>query len=448
LTFAPGVTSQTFSVPILPDTLDENDETVLLTLSNPTNATITGTNPATLTIVDDDPPPTVYFSAATYSAGEASGSATIAVVLNTASGLPVTVDYATSDGTAQAGSDYTTAAGPLTFAPGVTSQTFSVPILPDTLDEDDETVLLTLSNAGNATLGSPNPATLTIVDDDPLPSVQFTAGAYSVGEGAGLAIVDVTLSPASGRTVRVDYATADGTAQAGSDYLSAANTLTFPPGSTTQSFPVSIIDDGAPEADETVNLSLSNPQNSALGAPVAAVLTIVDDDAAPGQVTIDKGVSPSTVYTPGQPITYTYAITIYNAGPSHVHVAQITDTLPAGFAYYTTTTTGGMRYPDALSVNGQTATWSYNTPLPSIDAGAYATLSFQATSSNGSGTYCNAAAVTVGGSIGTVVQGNLACVDIRSPVYRIESHAGGMTIVALVRMEPTGPVIISWEFLP
>ena len=251
LTFAPGVTSRTFSVPILPDTLDESDETVLLTLSNPTNATITGVNPATLTIVDDDAPPAVQFSAATYSAGEGSGSATIAVALSTASGLPITVDYATSDGTAQAGSDYTATAGPLTFAPGVTSRTFSVPILPDALDEDDETVLLTLSNPGNATLGSPNPASLTLVDDDPLPSVQFAAGTYSVGEGTGPALVEVTLSPASGRTVHVEYARADGTAQAGSDYLSTANTLTFPPGSTSQSFLVSILDDGTPEGDET-----------------------------------------------------------------------------------------------------------------------------------------------------------------------------------------------------
>jgi uncharacterized repeat protein (TIGR01451 family) len=448
LTFAPGVTSQTFSVLILPDTLDENDETVLLTLSNPTNATITGTNPATLTIVDDDPLPAVQFGAATYSTGEGSGSASIAVVLSTASGLPITVDYATSDGTAQSGSDYTTVASLLTFAPGVTSQTFAVPILPDALDEEDETVLLTLSNPGNATLGASNPATLTIVDDDPLPSVQFSAATHSVGEGTGPAFVEVTLSTASGRTVWIDYATADGTAQAGSDYLSTANTLTFPPGSTSQSFFVSILDDGTPEGDETVNLSLSNPQNTSLGAPAAAILTIVDDDAAAGQVTIDKGVSPPTVQTPGQAVTYTYTITIYNAGPSRVHVEQITDTLPVGFVYSTTLATAGIRYPDSLSVNGQTVGWAYNTPLPAIGGGAYATLTFQATSSNGSGVYCNDVAVTVAGSIGTVARGNLACVEIAAPVFRIESKAGGMTIVALVRMEPTGPVIISWEFLP
>jgi hypothetical protein len=107
----------------------------------------------------------VMFSTATYSVGEGAGNATITVNLDAASEDTVTVDYATSDGTATAGDDYSATNGTLTFNPGVTSQTFNVPILDDALEEGNETVVLSLSNATNAAIGAPNPATLTIVDE-------------------------------------------------------------------------------------------------------------------------------------------------------------------------------------------------------------------------------------------------------------------------------------------
>jgi len=110
--------------------------------------------------------PEVQFGSTTYSVGEGDGTATITVTLNAPSTQQVTVDYATSDGMAQAPGDYTAASGTLIFAPGDVSETFDVPIEDDALDEDDETVVLDLSNAVNATIGPHDPATLTIVDDD------------------------------------------------------------------------------------------------------------------------------------------------------------------------------------------------------------------------------------------------------------------------------------------
>jgi uncharacterized repeat protein (TIGR01451 family) len=114
----------------------------------------------------DPPPLRVSFSAANYSALESAGSATINVILNRTSAQTVTVQFATGDLTAQAGSDYTAAAGTLTFLPGQISRSFTVPILDDEVHEPDEQVRLTLSNPTVAQLGSPNPATLTIVNDD------------------------------------------------------------------------------------------------------------------------------------------------------------------------------------------------------------------------------------------------------------------------------------------
>jgi hypothetical protein len=216
--------------------------------------------------------------------GEGEGTATITVLLSAASDRTVTVDYATSAGTASAGSDYAVANGTLTFGPGVTSRTFAVNIVDDAVDEADETLILTLSNPVYAQLGAPYQATLTIVDNDeppPPPEVRFSATTYSVDEGAGTATITVLLDGVSDRTVKVDYATSDGTARAGSDYTSANGTLSFDPGVTSQTFAVSIVDDGADEEDETIALTLSGPTHAVLGVPSQAVLAIIDDDTTP-----------------------------------------------------------------------------------------------------------------------------------------------------------------------
>jgi hypothetical protein len=302
VTFAPGVTSQTFPVPILDDTLDELDETVALALSTPTNATLGAPSAATLTILDDDAAPTVQFSAGSYTVNENGGPASITVNLSPASALTVTVNYATSDGTATAGSDYTPVSGVLTFAPGVTSQTFPVPILDDLLDEPDETVALTLSVPTNATLGTPSAATLTILDDDAAPTIQFSAGNYTVGEAAGMAPITVNLSGPSALTVTVDYTTSNGippnAALAGSDYISVSGSLTFAPSQISQIFNVPIIEDVGEELDETLNLTLLNPINAMIAGTNPATLTIVDNDLGNGPC---SGTNPPGVIDIGPP---------------------------------------------------------------------------------------------------------------------------------------------------
>ncbi|CAN5754779.1 hypothetical protein BH10CHL1_BH10CHL1_39550 [soil metagenome] len=281
LTFSPGQTIKTFVVPIVEDLLDENDETINLTLSAPGNATLGATIAATLTIIDNDNPPTVDFSNVTYSVNENGGTATVTALLSAASGLPVTVNYATSNGTAIAGSDYQAAAGALTFAPGETSKTFVVSILYDALDENNETIDLTLSAPNHATLGTPASVTLTITDNDNPPTVQFSAPNYSVGETAGSALITATLNAASGLTVTVHYASSNGTATAGNDYSAAAGILTFSPGQMVKAFGVSVVADNLDESDETLHLALNNPNHASLGAPSNALLTILDATPTP-----------------------------------------------------------------------------------------------------------------------------------------------------------------------
>ena len=319
LTFAPGDVSETFDVPISDDALDEDDETVTLDLSNADNATIGPNDPATLTIVDDDLPPTVDFSSATYTVDEDAGTKTITVTLDTASGRQVTLEYAASDGTAEAPGDYTAVNGALSFMPGDTSKTFDVPINDDVLDEPDETVTLTLSNVGNADLGTNNPATLTIVDDDPPPTVDFSSATYSEDEDAGTATITVTLSAASGKQVTVDYTTSDGTAEAPDDYTTVSGTLTFAPGDTSETFDVPITDNALDEDDETVTLDLSNADNATIGPNDPATLTIVDDDGIVVEVqfnsttySVDEDAGTATITVTldtaaSVPVTVTYA---------------------------------------------------------------------------------------------------------------------------------------------
>jgi subtilisin family serine protease len=285
LTFAAGETSKTFAIPITNDTLDEPDETVNLTLSNPDGgATLGVQDTAVLTIIDNDTAGALQFISATYSVSEGvlSGKAVIKVTRSGGTASGVTVNYSTGDGTAAAGSDYTATSGTLTFAVGQTSKSFTIPIVKDTLDESDETVNLTLSNpGGGATLGVQDTAVLTIIDNDTAGVIQFSSAAYSVSEGvlSGQAIIKVTRSGGKASGVTVDYSASDDTATSGEDYIASSGTLSFAAGQTSKTFIVPIINDGTDEPNETINLSLSNPTGGAsVGPRSTAILTITDND--------------------------------------------------------------------------------------------------------------------------------------------------------------------------
>jgi hypothetical protein len=282
LTFTPGVTSQVIHIPIINDTLYENDETLGLRLANPNRAVIGGPNPVELTILDDDPLPTLQFSTASvYSVTESGLQFTIAVTLSTPSGLTATVEYNTAPGTAAANIDYTPVNGSLTFTPGVTSQVIHVPILNDAVFENDETLSLQLANPFRAVIGGQNPATLTILNDDPPPTAQFESSSYSVGEGDGQVTITITLNTASDLTAKVGYITSDGTAKAGVNYTATTGTLTFAPGVLKQSFSVPIIQGTSHDPTLTFFVGMQQLQNAATGSPALTTVSILDNNALP-----------------------------------------------------------------------------------------------------------------------------------------------------------------------
>ena len=185
------------------------------------------------------------------------------VTLDPSATTAVTVDYATADGTATAGADYTATSGTLTFQPSETSKTVSVPITDDAVDDGGETLTLTLSSASGADLGDAE-ATGTIRNTEPESSGLSVADAEATEEEDAALDFVVTLDPAATATVTVDYATADGTATAGSDYTATSGALTFQPGDTEKTVLVPITDDAVDDGGETLTLTLSSASGADL----------------------------------------------------------------------------------------------------------------------------------------------------------------------------------------
>jgi hypothetical protein len=281
LTFAQGVSSRTFSVAILHDTIHEPGETLLLKLGNPVGpgASLGPADTSVLTIADNDVVPLLRFSAPKYTASEAGGSATITVRRVGVLANQATVDFATSNGSATAGQDYTQTSGTLTFPPGVASQTFTVPITDDAIAEANETVSLALSNPqppSGVALGSLKTATITITDNDQ--ALRFSAATYTVNEATPKASITVKRIGGTTGSVNVDYAATGGTATAATDYTLASATLTLNQGQATKTFLVNIQNDTAVEGSETVELSLANATGATIVGPNPAVLTITDNE--------------------------------------------------------------------------------------------------------------------------------------------------------------------------
>ncbi|TWU45387.1 Calx-beta domain protein [Novipirellula aureliae] len=357
VTFLDGETTKTVTVPILEDTDVEGDENFILTLSSPTGgATLGATTSSTATIVDNDEvdpqPGSFTITPVAVTVGEAVGSQQFTVTRSGGSDGSVTVAYATANGTAVMGSDYTETSGTLTFADGETTKTFNVPVIDDDAVENSEDFTVTLSNpTGGATLGTTVTSTVTITDNDstqPQPGeLSLSQPTVSVGEGDGSVTFTINRSGGSDGTVTVDYTTANGTATAGSDYTTNSGTLTFEEGETSKQVVVAILEDTADESNETFTLTLSAPTGGAtLGSTTTSTATIVDNDdpvvPQPGVISI----SPATksVDESGSSISFTVTRTGGSDGAVSVSYATSNGSATAGTDY--TAASGTVNFAD------------------------------------------------------------------------------------------------------
>ena len=283
-------------------------------------------------------PPGVSVGNVTAAEPSATGTARAAftVTLSKASTTPVTIGYATTNGTATAGADYTATTGTLTFAPGVTSQQINVPILADTAVETSETFTVTLSNPSGATLttatatGTITNTNAPVVVTPPSVSVGNVTAAEPSATGTAQAAFTVTLSKASTTPVTIGYATTNGTATAGADYTATTGTLTFAPGVTSQQINVPILADTAVETSETFTVTLSNPSGATLTTATAT-----------GTITNTAATVTPPPTTSGGSVTYTVA-----------------DNWGSGF-------TGTMNVTAGQNLNGWTV--SFNTPAEIVN---------------------------------------------------------------------------------
>ncbi len=228
--------------------------------------------------------PTVQFSVTSPSILESVSSGSLEVVLSATSSEEVSVEYSVLVGSTATGGgvDYTLLNGTATIPVGSTSTSVPFTIVNDVIDEVDETVIVKLSEAEHAVLGAFDQHTLTILDDDGVPSVQFALLASSQNEASSGVDLLLQLSSVSGLPVTVQYAVSSGTATGGEvDYTLLNGTATIPVGATSSTIPISIVNDVIDESNELVVLGLSLPLNATLGSVVQHALTILDNDPTP-----------------------------------------------------------------------------------------------------------------------------------------------------------------------
>lgn len=291
LVFGPGQKSKIIEVPIFGDTLSEANETFLIKLSSPYNASIED-GEAVFTINNDDVAPTLSTSNVSLTEGDSGTTdAVFNLKLSTVSGQEVKVHYVTQAGTATEGTDYTYTTGTVTFAPGELTKSVSVPVKGDLIHESTETFRLNISSVVNATAsGDAAHGTATIMDNDAIPTISIDDVSVVEGNsGSTDLFFSVKLSEFSSETVKVNYVTRGGTATAGTDYESTSGTLVFPPGEISKLLKITVRGDLVAESDEKFTVELNNPFGATIAKKVG-VGTITNDDTA----TVLKPSAPSS----------------------------------------------------------------------------------------------------------------------------------------------------------
>ena len=218
---------------------------------------------------------------------ETAGSITVTVNRAGDASGAASVDYATANDSALAGADYIATNGSLTFAPGVTSQSFTVTILDDKLREGYEWFRVEFSNALGAE-PSTFTANIAIVDDEPAPPDVFASSPKVLESEAGSIVITVSRSGDLSEATTLDYVTVDGSAVAGEDYVAVSGSLTFAPNEDTKSFPVTILADNVKESPEKFSILFTNVVGAIPNAFYSSV-TIYDPAPLSVDLTFDPG---------------------------------------------------------------------------------------------------------------------------------------------------------------
>jgi hypothetical protein len=401
LTFNPGESVKSIIVPLIYDTNVTGDLTFTVGLASP-SAPAQLIPPSFTTVVVQDAEAGLSFTNANMSVLKNAGSAVITVVCSNpgvepvivdSNTIPLSVNYATSDGTAVAGQNYLATSGTLIFTNGLATNTFIVPIINDGNVTGNRTFNVTLSNpTAPGQLVPPSTLTVTIIDSNS--GLEFSSPTYTVLKTSLAATINVLRKGYTNSVVSVNYIATNGTAVAGLDYAPTAGTLFFTNGVTNQTFTVQVVNNSAVQPDKTVLLQLFGPVGGILQAPSAATLTIHDNT---GSYVIPAGsalVSESGAGAPNGVIDSNETVSILFAlrDSGGTNVADLKATLLA---------TNGITSP--TSPNG-TATQDYG-PLAYLGHSVFRQFTFTAHGTNGQQVIATFALTNGASNIGTAVFG-------------------------------------------
>ena len=252
----------------------------------------------TVTITDDDRDAEVSFGQSAYTVAEG-GMVSVEVKLTSAPASAVTVPVTHTPQGATSSTDYSGVPANVMFSAGETSKAFTFTATQDTVDDDGESVLLTFGTLPpEVSAGTPTETTVTITDDDdPQVTVSFEQPSSTVAEG-GTQTVTVTLSADPERTVTIPLTAAGQGGASNGDYSGVPASVTFDSGEISRTFTFSATQDDVDDDGESVQLGFGVlPTGVSTGGTATSTVTITDDDAAAGKVTLE--LTPATISESG-----------------------------------------------------------------------------------------------------------------------------------------------------
>jgi Ca2+-binding RTX toxin-like protein len=280
VSFTAGALTQTVRIAISDDAGREPIENFLVTLASPVKLVLASTSTLISVIDDDAPTGAPVLSVRDALVDESAGKATFLVLLDRPAAGAVSVNFATASGTAAAGADFTSRSGTLAFAAGETAKAVTVSLVDDTLAEAAERFDLVLSAPAGGSVGDARGTAVIGLSDQAVAAVpQLRVSDLRVSEADGWVDLVVALSAPSNDEVSVGWATAGGTAVAGSDFIASSGILRLQPGQTTATVRLGLVDGSAAEAAESFIVNLVSPLRATL-ADGSATITVIDNDTA------------------------------------------------------------------------------------------------------------------------------------------------------------------------
>ncbi len=277
--------STTFDITINDDASYEPDETLTLSINNPTGDPTANNNDYVLTILNDETAPEAAFTTTTDSVAEGSGVTTVTVELDALYGYDTTIFYSVGGDATGGGVDYDLSPASFVIPANNWNASFTIDVLDDSVYEEDETMSITLTGTDNDTTidGANDTFTLTITEDEASPVANFTSTTDSVAEGSGVTTVTVQLNREYDQITEVFYTIGGDATGGGDDYTLSPATFTIPANTLTADFTIDVLDDSVYEEDETMSITLTGTDNDTTidGANDTFTLTITEDEASP-----------------------------------------------------------------------------------------------------------------------------------------------------------------------